>query len=95
MRKAYAAKGSKGYWQYKLNQLLADRRRRGTIVLASEIAGAYAQSGDKDGAFRWLDRAFAEHDGQDISLLKVDPTFRSLRDDPRFPAFLRKMGLPD
>jgi hypothetical protein len=62
---------------------------------AGLFASVYALAGDKDNAFKWLDKAYAERDGEEISLLKVDPAFKNLRDDPRFGNLLRRMGLPE
>ena len=64
-----------------------------------EIAVVYAWRGDKDGAFEWLERAFAQRGGHGVSLLffrsfKYSPLLRKVRDDPRYPALLRKMKLP-
>jgi TolB-like protein/DNA-binding winged helix-turn-helix (wHTH) protein len=60
--------------------------------LAHPIAAVYAGLGEYDQAFRWLDVAYKARDGS-LILLKTDPTFDSLRDDPRFAALLRKMKL--
>jgi len=51
--------------------------------------------GEKDKAFEWLDKAYDERDGQNITLLKLDPYYRNLRGDPRYSAMLHKMGLPE
>jgi hypothetical protein len=51
-------------------------------------------AGDKDSAFKWLDKAYQERDGESITLLKCDPGFKDLRGDPRFANLLRRMGLP-
>jgi adenylate cyclase len=56
------------------------------------IAGSFAVRGDKDAAFRWLDRALENGEAQP-SLMRSDPSLRSLRSDPRFDALLRKMKL--
>jgi DNA-binding winged helix-turn-helix (wHTH) protein/TolB-like protein len=57
------------------------------------VAVIYAGLGSRDEAFKWLDRAFAEH-----ALLpgpiRFDPRLDSLRDDPRFRNLLGRMGLP-
>jgi len=58
------------------------------------IAGAYAWDGDRDKAFQWLDRAYKQRDGC-LADIKFDPVFDSLRGDPRFRAFLRRMRLPE
>jgi hypothetical protein len=61
---------------------------------AYQIAEVYAWWVDKDNAFQWLDRASVQHDGG-LILVKVDPLLKSIRPDPRFKAFLRKMNLPE
>jgi pentatricopeptide repeat protein len=59
------------------------------------MAAAYARAGRPDKAFEWLDKAYDERDGQDITLLKYDFSFRNLHGDPRYAAFQRKLGLPE
>jgi serine/threonine-protein kinase len=60
----------------------------------------YAARGDKDRAFHWLERAYAQHDGGLVAILpnncsvKCDPLLRGLHGDPRFAALLGKMNLP-
>jgi serine/threonine-protein kinase len=59
------------------------------------IAEAYAVRGQKDQAFKWLDRAFTQKDDS-LSYFKGDPLLqKSLASDPRYKAFLRKMNLPE
>src|SRR5438105_3652990 len=72
-----------------LAQLLQAREKR--YVSAPAIAALYAALGDKAEAFRWLERAFAEHSGilQWIAFL---PEFRPLHSDARFPHLLRRIG---
>jgi TolB-like protein/Tfp pilus assembly protein PilF len=59
---------------------------------AYQIATVYARRGDEDRAFEWLERARAQRDGG-LTLLQVDPMMRSLRDDPRYKAFLKTINL--
>jgi TolB-like protein/Tfp pilus assembly protein PilF len=54
----------------------------------------YAGLGEKDEAFRSLEKAI-ELRAPFVTLLKVDPRFDSLREDPRFPQLLHKMNLPE
>jgi TolB-like protein len=61
---------------------------------AYQIAEVYARWGDKDAAFHWLDRAEQQRDGG-MTLLKVDLLLKSLHDDPRYSALMRKMNLPE
>jgi hypothetical protein len=62
---------------------------------ALTIAEAYAWRGDADQAFMWLDTAYEQRDTFLAEILLFAPTtMASLRSDPRWPAFLDKMGLP-
>jgi adenylate cyclase len=73
-----------------VDQLVQESQRR--YVSPPSIAAVYVAFGDKDEAFRWLERAFEEHSGilQWIAFL---PEFRPLRPDPRFPELLRRIGV--
>jgi len=73
-----------------LAQLLQAREKR--YVSAPVIAAVYVAFGDKEEAFRWLERAYAEHSGilQWIAFL---PEFRPLHSDARFPHLLRRIGV--
>jgi Tfp pilus assembly protein PilF len=57
------------------------------------IAIAYATLDDKDKAFFWLEKAFAEKSDL-IRILKTRPSFDSLRSDPRYADLLRRMNIP-
>src|SRR5437588_6856334 len=73
-----------------LAQLLQEREKR--YVSAPLIAAVYVAFGDKEEAFRWLERAFAEHSAilQWIAFL---PEFRPLHSDARFPHLLQRIGV--
>jgi adenylate cyclase len=60
---------------------------------AFQIADTYAYRGEVDKAFEWLDRAYEAGD-PGLSQILGEPLLASLFDDPRWPAFLGKMGLP-
>jgi len=60
---------------------------------AFEIAMIYAFRNQTDKAFEWLDRAYAQRDPSLMST-KIDPLLKSLHNDPRFAAFLKKLNLP-
>ena len=72
-----------------LSQLLQARETR--YVSAPVIAAVYTALGNKEEAFHWLERGFAEHSGilQWIAFL---PEFRPLHSDARFPQLLRRIG---
>ena len=61
---------------------------------AYQIAEVYAWRGEKDQAFAWLARAYAQRDGG-LPYVKADALLTSLRGDPRYAALLRKMKLPE
>jgi adenylate cyclase len=85
----YARMGRQAEARHILDQLLEKARTQ--YVAADSIAGIYVALGENDEAFRWLERAYAEHS----ALLRgIGPsrTFRPLRADPRFADLLRRMG---
>jgi serine/threonine protein kinase/tetratricopeptide (TPR) repeat protein len=56
------------------------------------LASVYAGLGEKEKAFEYLEKAFEKRDS-DLFAVKTDFVFESLHSDPRFKAFLKKMGL--
>jgi TolB-like protein/Tfp pilus assembly protein PilF len=56
------------------------------------VSVAYAALGDRDQAFAWMERAYAERSHR-LVFLNVDPVFDDLRADPRFADLLRRMNL--
>ena len=95
MRDALRNGGEKALWRLNLEMTLQQFHRGDKSVLASTLAAAYARAGYTDQAFEWLDKAFEERDGQDITLLKYDDSYKNLRRDPRYGQFQRRMGLPE
>jgi TolB-like protein len=72
-------------------QALVERHR---LDAAREIAQVYAWRNERDKAFEWLDRAYAQRD-VGLAELKGEPLFRNLEGDPRWAAFLtQKMKIP-
>jgi serine/threonine protein kinase/tetratricopeptide (TPR) repeat protein len=93
-QKAFRTGGEKGYWQKNFELTLKAYKQAGTHYFpALELAGAYARVGDKEKAFEWLEKSYEERDGN-LTLLKSDSDFKSLRGDPRFADLIRRMGLP-
>jgi tetratricopeptide (TPR) repeat protein len=89
-KQAYEAGGIKGYWQKELQET-QERVKQGRS-LPRRLAHIYAELGDKDQAFMWLEKAFEERNSLMI-FLKTYPTFDSLRDDPRYQNLMRRVGL--
>jgi TolB-like protein/Tfp pilus assembly protein PilF len=69
-----------------------EQRSRETHVSPILFAGMYAGLGESDEAFRWLNRAVDER-SSGIIYIRMDPTFRSLRSDPRFEKLAARIGL--
>jgi serine/threonine protein kinase/tetratricopeptide (TPR) repeat protein len=65
---------------------------RSQYVCPYEVAGVYAQLGDNDRAFEWLDKAYKNRSC--LYWVRVDPRFDSIRSDPRFQGLLAKMNFP-
>jgi hypothetical protein len=85
-----------GGWPRGLAEVIAvqeNRRKNGGYVSAFEIARFYADRGDKEKAFEWLDTAYRDHDSLLIGLT-IYPQFNSIRSDPRFAELVAKVGLP-
>ena len=61
---------------------------------AFQVAEVYGARGEVDRGFEWLELAYAQRDSG-LANLKSSPHLRSLQDDPRWGAFLKKMGLAD
>lgn len=59
-----------------------------------QIAVVYAHRGEVDKAFSWLERSYELHDAG-LVITKVEAFFQPLHADPRWPLFLKKIGLAD
>ncbi len=86
---AYHALGRKKESDAALRELIAKYQAIDPYL----IAEIYAFRNQTDDAFEWLDRAYAKHDDGLIST-KEDPLLKSLNNDPRFAALLKKLNLP-
>ena len=54
----------------------------------------YISLGQKDAAIAALEQGYAERDGDDIGVIKVDPLLDPLRGDPRFETLVQKVIAP-
>ena len=85
--------GRPGALRKAIDLFLAWRKAKTGYVSPYPIAGFYADLGDKDHAFEWLNTAYQEHDILLINL-RTDIGFDSLRPDPRYAELVRKIGFP-
>lgn len=86
---AYAVAGKKGEGRRLLDKLAALSKQR--YVSPFYMAVMYLGLGDKEGALRWLEKAYEERSAE-LAYLHVEPWFDPLRTDPRFQDLLRRMN---
>ena len=89
--RGYAADGYEGALRSLAEMLIA--RSDTAHVTPWQIGTLYTRAGDGELALDYLERAFEEHD-PNIPYLSVDPIFDYLRNEPRFQAMIRRLGLP-
>jgi len=89
----FRTNGWPGALRKGIEVLLAQRQAKTGYVSPYLIAELYADLGDKEHAFQWLNTAYQERDGA-ISQLPTDFLFDSLRSDARYAALVRKIGFP-
>jgi TolB-like protein/Tfp pilus assembly protein PilF len=92
IKAAYAKSG----YRSAIRVILEDRRlqrSRGRWLAFVDDAYLYIALGEKDHALTALDQAVQERDAN-VTALQVDPSFDSIRSDPRFADLVHKVGLP-
>jgi serine/threonine protein kinase len=93
------AAGKEGYLRIERTAVerleLRTLERRARLAYASPIdfARAYAQLGDEERAFEYLDQALAERSPA-LVFLNVDRAWENIRFENRFVAAVRRVGLP-
>jgi TolB-like protein/tetratricopeptide (TPR) repeat protein len=80
-------------WKGALTKGIEARQtqRKTSYASAYQIALLYADLGDKDSAFRWLNIAYQE---RDTFHLKTEFQLDPIRSDPRYLELVRKIGFP-
>lgn len=87
---AYASWGKKAEAKKVIDTLNSRAQKR--YVCPYEIATVYVGLGDKDAAFRQLEKS-VEDRADCLPWVKADPKIDPLRSDPRYAALMRKIGL--
>lgn len=90
LEQGYAEGGFAGS-KKRLADTLAARFGKPGGVQTYHLANLYLHAGDRERAFEWLERAYAEHN-RNMPYLVLH--FDSVRDDPRFQDLVRRVGLP-
>jgi tetratricopeptide (TPR) repeat protein len=80
-------------------ELLHDIRQQsddgfGDLSPSFYAAMVYAQMGENDLAFQYLEKSFRDHEVE-MYWLKVEPPFKPLHKDPRWQQMLDKVGFPE
>ena len=89
LREAAAASSPRVYWQKRLEQLVEESKQE--LSTAVDMAEIFAQLGQKDEAFKWLERAYEERSVM-MMYIKVLPNLDPLRSDARYADLLRRVG---
>jgi DNA-binding winged helix-turn-helix (wHTH) protein/TolB-like protein len=85
------AMGRAGEARAALSELERMSARR--FVTAYGVALVHAGLGDKEQAFAWLEKAFAERSHW-LMWLRLDPRWKTLRGDPRFAELVERLKYP-
>lgn len=88
--RTYALAGDRSGAAKILQQLIQDSHKRGDLSL--EIAYIYADLGDREQAFAWLEKAFQDREGG-LLFLNSPLYFAPIRSDPRFADLVQRVGL--
>ena len=84
----YGRQGNPAEASRAIEKLLSLNRTRSVDPFV--VAWAYLRSGEKDQALFWLEKAYAQHSNELVTL-KVHPAFDFMRDEPRFKDLLRRV----
>jgi serine/threonine-protein kinase len=87
---AYAISGNRPKAEQILRELEEVAKRQ--YVNSTALADIYLGLGEKEKALDWLDKSYQDQESA-CWYLKVDPIYDSLRNEPRFQALLKKVGL--
>ena len=93
MEAGFRSSGKEGALRRGVETQLAQRKSGKSFVSPYSIAQNYAQLGDKDHAFEWLEIAYKERDSSIVGMPSdfwLDP----IRSDARYTELARKVGLP-
>ena len=86
---SYALSGKKDVAVASLDRFFSSKHRN---VDNSDVAAVYCALGQPSIAMTWLEKAYLNHE-EGLNRLAVEPLFDGCRQDPRFQAFIQRLGL--
>jgi serine/threonine protein kinase/tetratricopeptide (TPR) repeat protein len=93
METGFRSGGKSGALRSGIEALLTLRKAGKSFVSPYWIGAYYADLGDKDHAFEWLETAYKEHDPS-ITFIPTDFMLDPIRSDPRYTELVRRIGFP-
>jgi serine/threonine protein kinase len=87
LRETYKTGGMKACWQQEWEETEAKPNEAFYWKAILQI-----RMGNKDSAFKWLQKSFDAHEPDGLDNLLVDPDWDSVHDDPRFKSLLDKIS---
>lgn len=91
VRGAFNKEGNQGVQEWRLARLKKMALKR--YVSPLEFAFAYARLGQADETFRWLEKAYDGH-APWLVVIHQHTELDAFRDDPRYKALIKRIGLP-
>ncbi len=87
LRESCRTSGLQGYYKVERDALIKRDPEHNAVL----IADLYLKTGDKKKAYQFWEKAFANHDTS-MLLLNADPSYRAIRNEPRFMNLLKRIG---
>ena len=88
----YARLGQRSETEAVIKEL--ERRYTDKVADARDLVVVYAGTDDKDKAFVWLEKAFADR-SVFLVFLKLEPMMETLHSDPRWEDLERSVGISE
>jgi TolB-like protein/DNA-binding winged helix-turn-helix (wHTH) protein len=93
LRKAFAARGSRGYWEKLLELSRRSNNPPEAYTTHDGLAVLYARLGEKEKALDALELAYQNRQLH-MTEIGTEPAFDTLRPEPRFQSLLNQVGVP-
>ena len=92
LRKAFASRGPRGYWEKLLELSQRSDNPPEAYTTSDGLAILYARLGEKEKALRALEQGYKERQLR-MTDIGVEPAFDALRSEPRFQDLLHRIGV--